>query len=111
MWASSTPLSASRGAPKTRPARAVRPASERRHPRLPPETSTCNDGCHDRPRTAAIARQAAPAAMPPGLRHSDDTRPGYTRRREEGGFAYFDVSGKRIDDAREIARIDALAIP
>ncbi|SIT41291.1 hypothetical protein BN2475_280117 [Paraburkholderia ribeironis] len=34
--------------------------------------------------------------MPPGLRHADDTRPGYTRRREEGGFAYFDVSGKRI---------------
>jgi DNA topoisomerase-1 len=58
-----------------------------------------------------IAQQAAPAAMPPGLRHSDDTRPGYTRRREKDGFAYFDVSGKRIDDAREIARINALAIP
>ena len=62
-------------------------------------------------RTDDIARQAAPAAMPPGLRHSDDTRPGYTRRREKDGFAYFDVSGKRIDDAREIARINALAIP
>ena len=62
-------------------------------------------------RTGDIALQAAPAAMPPGLRHSDDTRPGYTRRREKDGFAYFDVSGKRIDDAREIARINALAIP
>jgi DNA topoisomerase-1 len=49
--------------------------------------------------------------MPPSLRHADDTRPGYTRRREKDGFAYFDVSGKRIDDAREIARINALAIP
>jgi DNA topoisomerase-1 len=65
-------------------------------------------------RTDDIAQQAAPVAMPPGLRHADDTRPGYTRRREKrekDGFAYFDVSGKRIDDAREIARINALAIP
>ncbi|SAL58626.1 DNA topoisomerase [Caballeronia udeis] len=54
-----------------------------------------------------ISQQAAPAVMPPGLRHSDDTRPGYTRRREKDGFAYFDVSGERIDDAREIARINA----
>ncbi|MFL9858665.1 DNA topoisomerase IB [Paraburkholderia madseniana] len=62
-------------------------------------------------RTDDIAQQAAPAAMPPGLRHSDDTRPGYTRRREKDGFAYFDVSGQRIDDASEIDRIAALAIP
>ncbi|ANB72237.1 DNA topoisomerase IB [Paraburkholderia phytofirmans] len=62
-------------------------------------------------RTDDIAQQAAPAAMPPGLRHSDDTTPGYTRRREKDGFVYFDVSGKRIDDASEIDRINALAIP
>jgi DNA topoisomerase I len=62
-------------------------------------------------RTDDIAQQAAPVAMPPGLRHSDDTGPGCTRRREKDGFAYFDLSGKRIDDASEIARINALAIP
>ncbi len=49
--------------------------------------------------------------MPHGLRHADDTRPGYTRKRIKQAFAYFDASGKRIDDANEIARIDALAIP
>ena len=62
-------------------------------------------------RTDDIAQQALPAAMPPGLRHSDETRPGYTRKRQKNGFAYFDVSGKRIDDASEIARINALVIP
>ncbi|MGA7811535.1 DNA topoisomerase IB [Caballeronia sp.] len=62
-------------------------------------------------RTDDIAQQAPPAAMPPGLRHSDETRPGYTRKREKEGFAYFDVSGKRIDDASDIARINALVIP
>jgi DNA topoisomerase-1 len=62
-------------------------------------------------RTDDTALQAAPVSMPPSLRHADDTRPGYTRRREKDGFAYFDVSGKRIDDAHEIARINALAIP
>ncbi|HEY2024927.1 DNA topoisomerase IB [Paraburkholderia sp.] len=50
-------------------------------------------------------------SMPPGLRHSDDTRPGYTRKRDKDGFAYFDMNGKRIVDADEIQRINALAIP
>nr|WP_259295170.1 DNA topoisomerase IB [Paraburkholderia sp. DHOC27] len=49
--------------------------------------------------------------MPTGLRHADDTRPGYSRKQLKDGFAYFDVNGKRIDDADEIARINALAIP
>jgi DNA topoisomerase-1 len=49
--------------------------------------------------------------MPAGLRHADDTRPGYTRKREKDGFVYFDVNGKRIGDADEIQRINALAIP
>ncbi|MFL9902006.1 DNA topoisomerase IB [Paraburkholderia fungorum] len=57
------------------------------------------------------ARQAAPAVMPPGLRHADDTRPGYTRKREKDGFVYFDLAGERIDDEDEIKRINALAIP
>ncbi|HYS63012.1 MAG TPA: DNA topoisomerase IB [Paraburkholderia sp.] len=65
----------------------------------------------ERERTGDSAKQPAAAAMPPGLRHSDDTRPGYTRKREKNGFVYFDVDGKRIDDEDEIKRINALAIP
>ena len=53
----------------------------------------------------------APVTMPPGLRHADDTKPGYTRRREKDGFVYLDAAGKRIDDADDIQRINALAIP
>ncbi|MGF6639012.1 DNA topoisomerase IB [Paraburkholderia sp. MM6662-R1] len=52
-----------------------------------------------------------PQPMPPGLRHADDTRPGYTRKRERNGFIYFDVDGKRIVDEDEIQRINSLAIP
>ncbi|MBP0590000.1 DNA topoisomerase IB [Paraburkholderia sp. LEh10] len=58
----------------------------------------------------AIAEEL-PAAMPAGLRHADDTRPGFTRRKLKHGFAYFDLDGKRIEDAAQIARINALAIP
>lgn len=58
----------------------------------------------------AIA-QALPPAMPAGLRHADDTRPGFTRKKLKNGFAYFDLNGKRIDSEEEIARINALAIP
>ncbi|MFT4067478.1 MAG: DNA topoisomerase IB [Paraburkholderia sp.] len=49
--------------------------------------------------------------MPPGLRHADDTKPGYTRKREKDGFVYFDVNGERIADEEVIQRINALAIP
>ncbi|HEV3423333.1 MAG TPA: hypothetical protein VG105_06030 [Paraburkholderia sp.] len=31
------------------PGIAIASSETRRNPRLPPETSTCNDGCHDRP--------------------------------------------------------------
>ncbi|MEI5999587.1 DNA topoisomerase IB [Paraburkholderia bengalensis] len=50
-------------------------------------------------------------AMPAGLRHADDTRPGFTRRKLKDAFVYFDCAGKRIDDEAQIARIQALAIP
>ncbi|CAB3698416.1 hypothetical protein LMG24238_03496 [Paraburkholderia sediminicola] len=58
-----------------------------------------------------VAQQASPADMPRGLRHADDTKPGYTRKREKDGFIYVDSGGKRIDDEDEIKRINALAIP
>jgi DNA topoisomerase-1 len=73
------------------------------------------DSIARRPQSAKPAddanRQPAPATMPPGLRHADDSKPGYTRKREKDGFVYFDASGKRIDDADDIQRINALAIP
>ncbi len=49
--------------------------------------------------------------MPPGLHHADDSRPGYTRKRDRNGFVYFDVNGERIIDENEIQRINSLAIP
>jgi DNA topoisomerase-1 len=58
----------------------------------------------------AIAKGLS-TTMPAGLRHADDTRPGYTRRKLKNGFAYFDLDGARIDDSAEVARINALAIP
>jgi DNA topoisomerase-1 len=49
--------------------------------------------------------------LPAGLRHADDTRPGFTRRKLRNAFAYFDLDGKCIHDEAQIARINALAIP
>jgi DNA topoisomerase-1 len=62
-------------------------------------------------RHVADPEQACAASMPPGLRHADDTRPGYTRKLQKGEFVYFDLAGQRIEDEDEIARINALAIP
>ncbi|CAB3761863.1 hypothetical protein LMG29542_04172 [Paraburkholderia humisilvae] len=61
--------------------------------------------------TARAITQAVQRELPPGLRHVDDTRPGFTRKRLGHAFVYFDVNGKRIEDKTAIARINALAIP
>jgi len=61
--------------------------------------------------TAEAIADAWPSPMPAGLRHADDTRPGFTRRKTRGTLAYFDLDGKRIRDEAQIARIHALAIP
>ncbi|MBU9177740.1 DNA topoisomerase IB [Burkholderia gladioli] len=45
------------------------------------------------------------------MRRVDDSRPGYTRRRGADGFVYLNTRGLPIRDLREIARINALAIP
>jgi DNA topoisomerase-1 len=60
---------------------------------------------------ASANGNTAPQPMPQGLRHADDTKPGYTRERDGNGFIYFDVNGRRIVDEREIQRINSLAIP
>src|ERR1700754_4960793 len=61
--------------------------------------------------TAQAIAAAMPPEMPAGLRHVDDTRPGYTRKKIARGFAYFDTHGKRIEDEAVIAPINALVIP
>src|SRR5688572_24806181 len=46
-----------------------------------------------------------------GLRYVSDTAPGIRRRRAGRGFVYMRPGGRRVRDAREIARIRAIAIP
>ncbi|MFJ4193921.1 DNA topoisomerase IB [Pseudomonas sp. NPDC089534] len=49
--------------------------------------------------------------LPPGLHYVDDSGPGITRKQVRGTFRYFDPAGRRITDADEILRINALAVP
>ena len=51
------------------------------------------------------------AARRSGLIYVSDCEPGYRRQRRGKGFVYLDARGKRISDARVIARIRSLAIP
>src|SRR5437763_58698 len=52
--------------------------------------------------------QSAKAA---GLRYVNDDSPGFTRKAQGERFAYFDLKGKRINDAEVLARLKSLAIP
>ncbi|HWJ60272.1 MAG TPA: DNA topoisomerase IB [Sphingomicrobium sp.] len=45
------------------------------------------------------------------LRHSSDTEPGITRRRQGRYWAYFDSEGNRITDREEIDRLNAVGLP
>src|SRR5471032_1937117 len=79
---------------------------------LPATMATPTRATQRRPdRSDESAKQPEGAAMPPCLRHADDTKPGYTRKRDKNGFVYFDTDGKRVDDEDDIKRINALAIP
>jgi DNA topoisomerase I len=64
-------------------------------------------------KTQKCAEVAKPSIdeLPAGLRYVDDSRAGYSRKLTKGAFAYFDTQGKRIDNERDILRINALAIP
>ena len=53
----------------------------------------------------------AMAELPTDLHYVDDRRPGISRRKLRGHFAYFASTGERLRDAAEIDRINALAIP
>src|SRR5262245_59901907 len=51
------------------------------------------------------------AAHVAGLRYVHDTTPGIHCKRAGRAFTYFDLSGERISDRREIERINNLGIP
>lgn len=55
-----------------------------------------------------IAAEAKPAS---GLVHIPNLETGITRKMGAKGFLYYRPDGKRIKDASEISRLDALAIP
>ena len=46
-----------------------------------------------------------------GLCYVTDHRPGITRKRRRGGFAYFRVNGDQIHDENDVVRLNSLAIP
>lgn len=45
------------------------------------------------------------------LRHSSDTEPGITRKRQGRYWAYFDADGERVKDRDEIDRLNAIGLP
>ena len=45
------------------------------------------------------------------LRHSSDSEPGFTRRRQGRSWAYFDEAGERVTDRDVIDRLNAVALP
>jgi DNA topoisomerase-1 len=45
------------------------------------------------------------------LRHSSDSEPGITRKRQGRYWAYFDAEGERITDREEIDRLNAIGLP
>ena len=46
-----------------------------------------------------------------GLHYVTGKEPGYTRKRKDRKFEYFDTNGQRISDEKELQRIRKLAIP
>jgi DNA topoisomerase-1 len=58
-----------------------------------------------------VAVDPVESAQAAGLRYVSDTQPGIRRKRAGKGFAYVGTDGKTIRDAKELARIRALAVP
>ncbi|MBX6342541.1 MAG: DNA topoisomerase IB, partial [Thermomicrobiaceae bacterium] len=53
----------------------------------------------------------AESARSAGLRYVTDRAPGIRRVQTRGGFRYLKPDGSPVEDPREIARIESLAIP
>ncbi|WP_244102994.1 DNA topoisomerase IB [Burkholderia gladioli] len=90
-----------------------RPPAPRREPlaRRTPRGSPSAGAASARPSRSRDGGKDGAAQPDPPLRRVDDSRPGYTRRRGADGFVYLNTRGLPIRDLREIARINALAIP
>jgi DNA topoisomerase-1 len=65
----------------------------------------------ERPHPCPVITDGPSSARAAGLRYSNDTRPGISRRRAGRGFAYRDADGAPIRDTAVLGRIRALAIP
>jgi DNA topoisomerase-1 len=64
--------------------------------------------------TSAVAQEKSgvqDAAKQMGLRYVDDSGAGYSRKKANGNFRYYDADGKLLTDADELQRIAVLAIP
>ena len=61
--------------------------------------------------TLELAQDSIESAKAAGLRYVSDDVPGITRKKAGKHFSFFDPSGKKISDKKEIARIHALAVP
>ena len=59
----------------------------------------------------AIVLDPVAAARAAKLRYVSDRKPGFTRKRVDDGFEFFDTDGSKITDEATIARIKKLAIP
>jgi DNA topoisomerase I len=65
-----------------------------------------------RPRRTRRGRDVSLSPQPlPGLRYVSDEMPGIRRRRAGSGFTYFNSTGKRITETKELERIRSLAVP
>ena len=82
----------------------MKAAAPLRASRPPPAAETGN-------RAGRLAAAALAAVREAGLRHADDRKPGFARRRAGAGWSFLDASGRRIDDPDTIGRIRRLAIP
>jgi len=76
--------------------------------------STTNSPIVTSERISAVAQEkscAQDAAKQMGLRYVDDSGAGYSRRKANGKFRYYDVDGHLLTSADELQRINSLAIP
>ncbi len=62
-------------------------------------------------RAGRLAAEALAAVKEAGLRHADDRKPGFVRRRAGTGWHFLDAEGRRITNPDTISRLRRLAIP
>src|SRR5256714_5374049 len=58
-----------------------------------------------------LVAESIEAAEEAGLRYISDDRGGYTRKKRDDDFDYFDTEGKQIRDEQRLLRLKRLAIP